>query len=71
MSTENEYPYMGTEEPDGKIKVEGPLSGENLKRKMKAEDKPVIGVMANSKGNAILKVITTILNREKSDKESK
>ncbi len=66
MAEDGEYPYMGVPQADGNIRVEGPLSNDNFKNKLKAEEGTVVGVRAKSKGSAILKVITTILNSERS-----
>ena len=62
--------YVGVPQKDGTIGVEGPLSEENFKRKQRNEDDTVIGVSAENKGSAILKIVINSINsdRSKSDR---
>ena len=66
MAEHNEYPYIGVPQTDGNIRVEGPLSGKNFNKKLKSEEGTVVGVRAKNKGVAILKILSTLINSERS-----
>lgn len=70
LKNEEEYPYIGIEEPQGGIRIEGPLSEENAKRKQKKSIHPITVTRAKTKGAAILKLIITSLNADKSKPKS-
>jgi hypothetical protein len=66
MAEINGYPYIGVPQEDGNIRIEGPLSEDNFKAKLKAEEGAAVGTRAKSKGAAILKVISVLINSERS-----
>lgn len=56
--------YIGVPEDDGRIRLEGPLTGKGLDDKMKAEKGTAVGTIANNQGHAALKVIIALHNNE-------
>jgi hypothetical protein len=66
------FPYIGTDLGDDYTRIEGPLSPEALKKRqleiIKGEKLPVTTTTAKSKGEAILKIIGSLLANEKRQK---
>lgn len=64
MAEDIEYPYIGVPQANGEIKIEGPLSDENFKTKLKKEKGTVVGVRAKNKGTAMLKILSNLSSSE-------
>jgi len=70
MEADKEYQYIGISHENGGVQVEGPLSPEKLQKRLKEETKrPVTVVNAKRKGDALLKILATIIGSEKTKKQ--
>lgn len=70
MGKDEEYPYIGVSQEDGGVQIEGPLSPERLKQRLKEETKrPVTVVHAKRKADVWLKILATIIGSENSKKK--
>lgn len=59
--------YIGIKQPDGGIQMNGPVSSENAQKLLRQETElPVISTHAKNPGTAMLKILTTVINSEKS-----
>lgn len=67
----DEHIYVGVEQGDGQIGIQGPLSDEAAAKIIKATELPTNIVRAANKGKAILKILTTSINADKSKPKPK
>lgn len=70
MTNGEKSPYLGTELPDGTIRIERPENDAEARKRMleilDTEKLPVTSTQAEDLGTAALKIAITSLNREKS-----